>query len=379
MAKYVIDGPKRGAPAPKEIKPSDNEYYSGDVLSAEPTVDYEAKGKEVLEASEKAIKEAKTWAATKFGSFFSAMRTRAGGMAEGVARALKITVGATASKGAEAAYLAGRTVVEAAKVPGYIAKGGVEVGKFVAGEASDVLEATGEVLGTGVGKTVEAGIAGAKYIKENRKVFTEKAMQGVKDAVMYDDLKEMGGNLVEAAKWANSDESGEAIKGFVSDVGRSVGEVGKVAKLSFEQARAYATNTKQSLGERTKEIAEGGLAESVRMVNDVKDALRERKHDLGEVAERSLGRVEANLQRGETRLNELYDRGVDAYAEYNGRVTKAKSAWDEFRNAGRQALEAFTSIFGGRSSEKKKLAEGVVKAIDAQRALNDAESEEVGS
>lgn len=488
MARYVIEGPKAGVPKSKdagipsikrEERLGEHEYYGGDVLSDEPKVDYEAKGKELVERGEARVQEAKTWAEKKFGGFFSSMRDRAATMATHIAKGFNIALGGAAVRGAEAASVTGRAIVETAKVPGHILKGGLEMGKFVAGEAADVLEATGEVIGTGVGKTVEAGIAGVEAAQAGYREgvrlgnqlddYAEDQTRKVKDATIRGAKTAAKGAAVVGAVGAGTAVVGAATVGAAAvgaaalgaaaaagTVGLAgygaykVGEAGArfagekaaqgrdalndfgdrgakaidsvvaTGKLGLEAARSFATSAASAIDEsvaglsrvaraeaanagiaakkfgneaagavetsikglgqaareeagraavRAEAALNRGIASTVDQLRDVKHGIQEKAKTASEAAARDLKRVEADVERGSERLNALYDRGVETYTEYNGRVNEAKSAWDDFRNAGRQALEAFTSIFKSRG-EKKKLAQEIVTAIDAQKQLD---------
>ncbi len=503
MAKYVIDGPKHGIPdsaikpeAPaikREERLGEHEYYGGDVLSA-PESGAEARGEAIVEKGREAVLGAVEHAQARFGSFFGGLREKAERIAERVGRAFNVSVGVAA----EAAGVAGKVAVEAAKVP-YIAAEGTRraVVETVLPEAKAVIAGNVELakkgaraVGAGAREAAATAIAGGL---EAAMWVDEKARKAASESALGEDIKEMGEGLAEGARWAASPESGEALTEAATDVGRSMVEAAKVGvrgakkvgkgaaiagavvggvgvgaaavgataalgvgygvgtgmeaaarfgmrkagetqaalgawsgekkqqldaainktskeyqaaknaavmagslavaegAMALAQARELARGAKAAVAERATglklsaeakvanakigvEQAVGtGLAATVDALEAARDGITVRMNEAKENARKDLERARQDVEMGADRLNTLYDNGVQEYGQFQTRVTKARSAWSDFMNAGRSALDSFTSIFKSRG-EKKKQAERIVAAMDAQRELDALEA-----
>lgn len=181
----------------------------------------------------------------------------------------------------------------------------------------------------------------------------------------------------------------EKASAAANDVADTLNTIGNEGMKKEQQIYTMIKETKQALTDAAGEMTTAAQAELTNQLIDVdgavnsgvastvgelialKAGLEQGIAEAGETAAKDLLRLEADLDRGAQRLNELYDDGAKTLNEYNGRMTKARSAWDDFMNAGRQAKDAFMSIFKG-NGKQKQLAENVVKAIEQQKQLDEA-------
>lgn len=296
-----------------------------------------------------------------------------GGVAVGTAAAGAAALGAAALGAAAAGG--------AALGAGYLMGEGMERGaRFAANKAEQGRDALNRFGDTGA-KAIDSTVATGKMKLEDAIKFAtgardafEQSVVGLAGAAQSEVSKargrveKLGNELASGLEKGLSEVSKDVESGLKSGE-KFVNETAKALESSVtglvESAQAGVEKTKADLQKAVTEGISGTVGELAQVEAGVTSMIAE----ASETTKNDLKRIESDIQRGAERMNDLYNEGTKVYGEFNGRVTKARSAWDDFMNAGRAAMDAFKTIFGGKG-KNKKLAQDVVKAMDAQKQLD---------